>query len=136
MASRNWPTVEGIVVSSEVARVRDSQDNIGFNYKPEVLYEYLVDGVKYSSNNIDFGQPSSSNSSYARKIVNRYPDGKKVIVYYKPSNPDVATLEPGLYISSFVILLFGLVFSGISLEFLVAVFKIKTRASVPAEKAL
>ena len=46
--------------------------------------------------------------NHASRIVGRYPEGKEVQVYCKPSRPEVAVLEPGVSWSSFIALGLGL----------------------------
>ena len=102
-ASADWPVAQGSVVSSQVVRRRSSgRDGVSVTYKAEVLYEYTVDGGKLLSNRVSFGQYSSSNPGRARRIANRYPKGKKAQVYYDPSDPEVAVLEPGARWSAYV----------------------------------
>jgi hypothetical protein len=115
-ASSSWPIVEGKVVASDVERERSTSGTGGerrtsTTYKANVFYEYSVDGTKYSSDKVSFGEYSSSNQRHARQIVNRYRKGKIVQVYYNPGKPDVAVLEPGVSWSSYMPLGMGVVFA-------------------------
>jgi hypothetical protein len=111
--SLSWPRAEGRVLESNIERVRKTssrsrrkrrrgKNRIGTNrqsritYKANVFYEYSVKSNKYSSDKISFGDYSSSNQSHAQNIVNRYPRGKDVKVYYNPEDPQLAVLEPGV----------------------------------------
>jgi hypothetical protein len=92
--SSNWPSVSGLIVSSNLDSSRG--DN-GTTYSAEVLYDYKVDNTKYSSNRVGYGDYRSSNPSGARKIVNKYPKGKEVSVFYMPNDPEESVLE-GLFV--------------------------------------
>jgi tetratricopeptide (TPR) repeat protein len=112
MASKNWSTTVGKVISSEVIRDTSGKRPI---YIPKVFYEYSVTGNKYSSNEVSIGHWDSSSPKGAQKIVNRYPTGKDVIVYYDPDNPEDAVLEPGTSIGDYTLILFGAIFIGAGL---------------------
>lgn len=108
--STSWPTVPGVVVSSDVDR-HTSDD--GTTYSAEVLYDYDVDGESYSSNSVSFGSYSSSSSSHARDIVRKYPKGSDVTVAYDPSKPESCILEVGVQLQTWFLPAFGLVFATI-----------------------
>jgi hypothetical protein len=110
-ASLDWPSIQGKVVESSVERQRSSGSNGGSTtYQAEILYEFIVDGTTFNGDRVAYGDYGSSNPSHARRIVNRYPKGKSVIVYYMPSNPEESLLEPGVKGQSFFLLGFGLIF--------------------------
>jgi hypothetical protein len=123
-ASTDWPTVEGQVISSEVEMHRDTSGTgrhrrSSTTYHAEVLYEYTIKGVKYSSNRVSFGQHGSSNPTHARQIVSRYPPSKNVKVYFNPNKPEISVLEPGTTWASYMPLGIGIIFSfaGIAIFF-------------------
>lgn len=95
VASSGWPTARGVILTSEVREVGWSEDTSG--WCPELSYEYPVAGRKYVSHNVELQDICISNlGSYARRVVERYPAGKKVEVYYDPRDPSRAVLEPGV----------------------------------------
>jgi hypothetical protein len=71
-------------------------------YRPEVVYAYEVDGVRYSgSRDAMGGQTSSTFESLARRTAARYPEGLPVDVRYNPDNPAESTIDtriPGIWI--------------------------------------
>jgi hypothetical protein len=92
--SKNWPTAEGKIVSSSVARARTHHRNrIGTNYSANVRYEYMVGGQTHLSDRVAFFDSSHDDPSHVREIVNRYPTGSKVTVRYSPVNSAEAVLE-------------------------------------------
>lgn len=114
-ASSDWPTVKGKIISSDVEQKRSTSGSgrkrkSSTTYHAEVYYEYAVNGVTQSSDRVSFGQYGSSNSGHAREIVNRYPAGSIVDVYYSEEKPEISVLEPGATWSSYMLLGFGCVF--------------------------
>jgi len=113
--SADWPTVQGTVVSSEVQQERNTSRSNGKSrmkttYHAEILYDYVANGTTYSANKVSFGQVGGSSPAPARKIVNRYPKGKNVTVYYNPEKPETAVLEPGMSAAVYFLSGFGGIF--------------------------
>jgi hypothetical protein len=86
--SNTWPTVQGVVQNSYVESLRNS--NVA-----KIVYDYTVNEKPFTGMQVAFGS-YSFNWSHARGIVNMYPQGKTVSVYYNPQNPQVCVLEPGV----------------------------------------
>ena len=98
-ASLTWPSVIGTIVSSFVNSHHDS-DN-GVMYRAKVTYSYIVDDKTYQATRVKIGiQKGFSGGvgaySGAQRVVNKYPSGKEINVYYNPKIPENAVLEPGL----------------------------------------
>lgn len=107
-ASQQWPSTKGAVTASEVIRSRSDD---GVQYKPEILYNYRVGKEDYQQGNIRYdGDWSTSSSTYANRMVQKYPVGKQVDVYYDPDDPFEAVLEPGTSWASYSLIGFGLIF--------------------------
>jgi energy-coupling factor transporter transmembrane protein EcfT len=94
--SKEWPTVEGVIVKSEIEQ-QTSTSGEGSNKKttvnayPKIAYQYQVSGQAYECTKISF----SSSSGNANQMVSRYPKGKTVPVFYNPAKPKQAVLVPG-----------------------------------------
>lgn len=85
-ASRQWPTVSGRVVRSEI------HDSRAF-----IRYTYAMDGTNYDGTDITGGSWPFQTARTAASRVRRYPAGAQVAVYYDPRHPTtIALLEPGL----------------------------------------
>lgn len=66
-------------------------------YRPNVTYEYTVDGETYTSENIAFGKEIDTNSrDRATGVLSKFDTGSSVTVYYDPTNPADAYLIPRL----------------------------------------
>lgn len=106
-ASESWPTTEGTIIESELDRKRDKKST---TYTASVVFRYQVAGEKFEGDEIWFGQYSSSNRSEMQKLVNEYPVGQDVKVYYSPDDPSTAVLKPGAFTSSYMVYGIGMVF--------------------------
>ena len=107
-ASRDWPSVPGVITRSAVATKRSDGKTM---YSSDVVYRYQVEGRELTCNSVFFGgNTSSSNSSAAYNVTGRYPEGAEVDVYYEPEDPANAVLEPGTRWQSYIVFGLGLVF--------------------------
>ncbi|MBV6402849.1 MAG: hypothetical protein CNIPEHKO_03165 [Anaerolineales bacterium] len=88
-AVQGWSSAMGTVLASYLER-RRSGDSGSVNY-PVVQYSYQVGGQMYQGAKIAPGMEVGGTG--AGKVVNRYPEGAQVIVFYDPNNPSDAVLE-------------------------------------------
>jgi len=110
-ASADWPFIRGEVVGSSVERHHGSESKGGgTTYHAEILYEFAVGGAVFNGNRVAYGDYGSSNPAHARRLVNRYPEGRSVVVHYMPGNPEECLLEPGLKGQAWLLPGLGLVF--------------------------
>lgn len=93
VASKEWPTVEGTITRSELAKSRDSDGNT--MYSANVNYDYIVDGKQYDGSSIRVVDGTTSVKSGVKKTVRKYKEGSSVTVHYDPEFPNTAVLEPG-----------------------------------------
>jgi len=89
-AVKNWSTTMGTVSSSYLERRRSSNNRGSTNY-PVVHYSYQVGGQAYQGTRIAPGMEVGGTG--AGKVVERYPIGAQVMVFYDPQNPSDAVLE-------------------------------------------
>ncbi|MCI0396561.1 MAG: DUF3592 domain-containing protein [Chloroflexi bacterium] len=108
-ASTAWPTAQGQVVSSEVTVSTSSEG--GDSYNPQVTFVYAVNDQQYQDDTIKFGETSYGNRNRAQEVADKYPVGATVTVYYDPSDPATAVLEPGVSGGSYLILGLGVFFA-------------------------
>ena len=112
--SRTWPTAQGVIQNSSMDRGSRGE------YWAKVMYDFTVNATAFNGNRVAFGDYGSTISSHAQGVVNRYPKGKAVTVYYDPKNPQACLLEPGVKVQAWFLPGFGFVFLAIS--GLIAVF--------------
>ncbi|MFW9906249.1 MAG: DUF3592 domain-containing protein [Candidatus Thorarchaeota archaeon] len=129
--SYHWPHVEGEVISSEIkkqTRITGTSDSLfklfdrKIEFYPSIKYTYTVGEIVHQSERISLGAQlrypaiymalfsslTSTNKlfEWAQEMVNRYPLGAKVQVFYDPNSPNKGILEPGERTS-------GVIFTGI-----------------------
>jgi len=94
--SQNWPNTPGTVTLAEVKRSvnRDEDGNESYDYFPKVGYTYQVGGETLTGNRLSFGGIlAQKNPASVQKILERYPVGGQVTVYFDPNKPSEAVLE-------------------------------------------
>lgn len=89
--SRDWPSTQGTVIRSEVVPYRTRLTT----HEVRIVYRYTVGGRSYISGNVRLFQLGLQSETAAQEVVDRYPVGKWVTVYYDPKHPELAVLEPG-----------------------------------------
>lgn len=107
---RSWPTVEGVVVASEIRQTPD--------HLPQITYEYEVDGMHYrQTTNLETPMFGSRNQRYstALEITDKYPVGRRVLVHYRADEPNISRISLAIRFDFFVKLALGaiLLFVGI-----------------------
>ncbi len=87
--SQDWPTTTGTIKVSRIETRYDS-DSGSVDY-PVVEYSYSVMGKEFTGEKVTPGLQWGGTG--ARKVVERYPAGSQVKVYYNQENPSEALLE-------------------------------------------
>lgn len=105
--SRNWPIAEGTVLDSsmEAHQSRDEDGDIRTTYGVTIQFKYLVDGQEFQGNRRTFSNVRTSSARRTEKILERYPPGGSVSVYYDPDDPPSSVLEPGVGSVTYVLLI-------------------------------
>lgn len=91
---RKWLTTSGRIVSSKVESRRrtgvgETAGTMG-NY-PSVTFDYTVRGRHYTGRRIGIGEQMAD--AGVEGVLDRYPQGAEVDVYYNPDNPEESVLE-------------------------------------------
>lgn len=110
----SWPYVEGFILESYIEKSRSDGK---YRYKAKINYSYEINGNKYQGNRVSFGDVVTK--GYAEKIIEKYPVGQSVNVYYDPNKSSKSTLVVGL---NFIVILYpllGLFFTILSFVLLV-----------------
>jgi hypothetical protein len=108
-ASRNWKPVQGQVVFSKAVKRAGG-------WEPVVRYQYTVDGKTHESgNDRPDGGWAALEGGGADLVLVEYPRGRKVTVFYNPSNPELAALEVGPGMRDVAFALIGLIFIAIAI---------------------
>jgi len=115
VCSRGWPQAKGEILSSELKGQSRGKDRT--RYYTRILYRYTVNNTDYESGKVGFHDAMSTDRKYVKGIVERYPKGKEVTVFYHPKKPGLAVLEPGLTVTIGILgpFIFGIAFLCIAL---------------------
>jgi hypothetical protein len=94
LRSRSWSSVVGEIIESNLDLVRGARGSK--LYAPSVRYAYRVQGRNYESERVFFGFADFYTKRGAVSVVEAYPIGQQVDVYYDPSDPSCAVLRRGI----------------------------------------
>lgn len=94
-AAQCWSQTTGTVLTSCVESRKkvpgDNDSDTAVMNLPNVMYKYQVNDQSFRGSRIDLGQRTSENE--LESILDRYPVGAPVVVYYNPADPQDAVLE-------------------------------------------
>lgn len=96
--SANWPEAPGTIVSSSYTSETTSgrRGRTKVIYKPALRYTFEVEGKEYASERMQFSPINSEDPQEIQALVNQLPRDTAVKVRYKPSDPSIAVLIPGI----------------------------------------
>ena len=111
-ASEAWPSTTGVVIESKLSsrRVTGGGKNAGSHtrYFPVVKYTYEVDGIEFTGDRLRVGGQEGDEAEM-RSILDQYPVGSKVTVFYSPDAPQQSVLRTGVFGGTYVALVFGII---------------------------
>ncbi len=110
--SFGWPTADGVITHATITR----EDR---TWHANVDYRFSVNGDNYNGNRITLWDYGVDDPSHAQSIVNKYPEGTKVRIYYMKKKPETCILEPGIKGSAWFVAGLGLVFVLVGTRFIV-----------------
>ncbi|HUI97865.1 MAG TPA: DUF3592 domain-containing protein [Xanthobacteraceae bacterium] len=108
-----WPTVKGTITSSW--DVLDGE---------RIKYAYAVGGRRYVGHMVALsGGGASTFDATPQELVEKYPPGAEVTVYYNPTHCATAVLEPRSMKNAGISILFTVAFASFGLLFLAAALR-------------
>ena len=106
--SRNWPTAEATVISTEVEEKHEyDEDGESVYYYPRVHYDYRVGGQVYQGFKYKLLEVSMSKRK-AIEFISNFMPGDKLTVYYNPEKPTESVMQPGEQKYLYVFLAIGI----------------------------
>ena len=91
--SAYWDNTTGEITRSDITTTTSKN---GTQYKANINFKYQVYGTEHTSKRVYYGSNvSTSSKSRAQKLIDKYPLGQKVNVYYDPMKNSRAVIEPG-----------------------------------------
>ena len=93
--SKSWNQTEGTITISEVRPLASIPSSSMRNPVPvaHIEYTFVVNEITYTADRRSFNDYGSDVRDQQQNIVDRYPVGKKVTVYFDPGNPQHAIIE-------------------------------------------
>jgi hypothetical protein len=132
LQTRGWTPTECVIVESRVEENRKSSEN---PYGFAVRYEYQWQGRTYSSTQWSRQRTHFDDYSKAQRLASKYALDTKATCLVDPRNPESAVLEkPTLWIG--LVVLFPLIFVGIGLIGIVAMWRSSEAKEKPEERIL
>ncbi len=92
--SEHWPTTDGKISGNQLKVIYNPKRRMHF-YHAEVEYRYRVGSKDYVSSQIAFGADGYGSQREAEQTLGRYPIRSAVNVYYDPTDPSFAIMQPG-----------------------------------------
>ncbi|MBF0620653.1 MAG: DUF3592 domain-containing protein [Magnetococcales bacterium] len=113
--SEAWTSAFGTITESSLIAGQTLSSFVTLTHHVNIGYQYYTpDYKKHIGSRVEFGIGSKVffMESYAKRLVDRYPLGNEVRLYYNPSYPDEAVLErsPSMG-SSLIWLMLGFIFT-------------------------
>ena len=109
----DWQVTQGTIGKSAVKQS-------GGALFPDIEYQYFVSGVEYKGNNVTIPPEMLFDADVAKGLLEEYPVGKKVDVFYNPEIHRVAVLEKeaavgnGLMLVLVILIAFVFLIAGIA----------------------
>lgn len=117
-AVQGWSSTMGTVLASHLERRRSG--NSGSANYPVVQYSYQVGGQTYQGARIAPGMEVGGTG--AGRVIEKYPAGAQVMVFYDPNDPSDAVLEkkaPAQWILWLVLVILDIMLCGMAVGFAV-----------------
>jgi Protein of unknown function (DUF3592) len=112
-ASIGWPAGEALITDARVRVYRGRRTS----YKPEITYRYNHRGTEYTGHRLTFGLTTSCTE--AESLVERFAVGTRWEVRICEARPQLSVLHPGVTPRLWYSLAFFVVFSIVSVYFLI-----------------
>ena len=115
--SNDWPSTAGTIVRSDTDVDAGYEWNASLRAKrwkvehhTNIVFRYQVGENTYSSDTVtvEFDELPTEDRAEAEALLRKYPVGRDVAVYYRPSDPGTAVLKPGIAFRNVAGVLIGL----------------------------
>lgn len=113
-AGKLWARTTGKITVSRVSRPASPGKGDETATTVDLCYQYRVGDQDFEGNRIKFGGQAGMSALAADEIAAKYPLGATVDVYYDPTTPGQAALEPGNKSNIAGLVVFLIVFTAIS----------------------
>ena len=103
----------------KLAEFIETTHTVASIYRPEITYTYEIDGEKYTNNIVrPVGRNVYKQAPLVQRVLNMFPEGSNVYVFYNPVNHHKSVLDPFIRFSPVVVTIpIALIFLGVGLSF-------------------
>lgn len=129
LSSKKWPHVTGKIIKSRLESRGTTDPNDGvytIEYCAELEYSYQIKGKHFFSRKINLFKNGYSIRKKSTGILDKYPRGTSVKVFYNPKKPSIAVLETGGVTRLIIIIISLMITVGVMTALLM--FTIRTAA--------
>ena len=101
IAAQGWTPTPCTIAISKVEPVTDKEKKNDkgaatiVGYRPEIKYDYRVNGKHHRSDKVWFIRPATGTQADAKKVVDKYPKDSQHTCFVNPEDADFAVLERG-----------------------------------------
>jgi hypothetical protein len=109
--SGSWPSTGGTILQSAIDSYQSVDDDgiSSTSYGLRLQYAYNVGGQAYEGSRRTFTETRTSSYRQMQKMLERFPQGGAVMVFYDPGNPGSCVLEPGVGVYMYFVLAFTVI---------------------------
>jgi hypothetical protein len=103
LESPKWPSVDVSIFS---CGLKTNRSNNSLTYAPNIECVFELKDQTYSGTEYDFSSSYGSKSSAQKKLLS-LENQENIKLFYKPSDPSVNVIHPGIRLVHFLRLIFG-----------------------------
>lgn len=103
--SYRWPQANAKLISTGLKQYRGSKG--GVSYAPKINCKFMVDGIRYSGTEYDFSGSYSAKAKAEKKTA-EIENLNTLLVHYKPDDPSINVIYPGIHFVVYLRLLLGI----------------------------
>lgn len=110
LQSFHWP--QATVKLKSATLLSHSGSKGGVSYSPKINCSFVINGHEYEGTEYDFSASYTSKEKAQKKVV-KVKNMLPLLIHYKPENPNINVIHPGVHFVAYVRLLVGI--GGISI---------------------
>ncbi len=111
VAAKSWPTTEGAIETSMMVR---KLNGLKETFEAVIRYRYSVEGVEFESSSVRSRGTGSAYQFDIDAVLEKFPVGARVPVYFDPANPQQSYLEVGVDWINCVLIVSPLLFAWVA----------------------
>jgi len=102
--SYSWPQADAKLKSASLTYHSGSKG--GMTYAPKIACSFMVNGQEYKGTEYNFSASYTSKEK-AQKKVTEVKSMRPLLVHYKPTDPSINVIHPGVHFVAFIRLIVG-----------------------------